>query len=714
MTDYESKVLQLKVWAREYYVHDAPSVPDAEYDRLFREVQELERGMATPDPTSPTRRVGGVIKEGFRPVVHEIPMLSLDNIFSEEELRAWYVKVISELRSKGVNDHHFSMVVEPKYDGLATDLKYEDGILVEAATRGDGVVGEDVTDNARAIASIPLRTECNVCGSKPQFDGVFTEMGENANAIAKELRDRPKDWAFIMINPIVAHVRGEVVMRRSVLKKLNEELIAKGEKPLANCRNAAAGSFRRLDSSITAQRKLTFMQYEVVVPDRSEGQAWQSQHDRRLAQATVWGFNPPSFFLVEDADQLVEAVERIATVKNSPSNDFDIDGAVIKLRTDVAREAMGMLSRVPRWAIAYKYPPEEQLTGLRNVVFQVGRTGKIAPVAKLHPVQVGGVLVESVTLHNKDQIERLGLHEGDKVVVRRAGEVIPEIVSVQTQYRVPGAKLIEFPTHCPCCGGVLETRPTVGKETTVDYFCNNWTGCSAQTLGFLSYFVSRQCFDIDGLGDETLLKLQQVGVKSPADLFNLYLDTLVALEGFGTVSGAKLYNSIQAAKSPPLHKYFTSLGIPNVGVGTGKILAANFDTMEAVVNAIPNGVLESIPDIGPGTVESIRNWWFNEGGWRLVMELTEFGVTPMIPPRGLKPLTGFTYVITGSFEYGGRDKITADLERLGAKVSGSVSRKTNGVFAGPGAGSNLGKAQKLNVPVYDEAALVALLKSYEA
>lgn len=710
MGEYHNKVEQLKRWAQAYYTYDDPMVPDSTYDQLFAEVLTMEKDLTEPDPTSPTRRVGGGVRSGFTAVKHKVPMLSLDNIFNEEELKAWVDRVVGELQSKGIKSQRSLFVVEPKYDGLATSLEYVDGVLVEAATRGDGVIGEDVTENARTIKSIPLKLLPNFSCTTEQFGAVLPTEGKG-DLLANEVRAINPDHARIVCGPQErVTVRGEVMMRRSVLKEVNEHLIADGQKPLANCRNAAAGSLRRLDSHITAERRLTFMPYELILASNEDN---VSNHDRRLSKAVTWGFNIPTMFVANTYEEILDAIRAIAKFKVTGTADFDIDGAVIKLRSDRARTAMGMLSRVPRWAIAYKYPPEEQMTPLREVIFQVGRTGKITPVAKLNPVLVGGVTVESVTLHNKDQIDRLGLHESDYVVIRRAGEVIPEIVSVQPQYRKPGSRLVEFPKHCPCCGSELVKRATEGSDVSVDWFCDNWSGCSAQSLGFLSHFVSRACFDIDGLGEETLVKLQQRGMKSPAELFNLSIMDLLHLDGFGEASAARLLGSIQNAKSPPLHKYFTALGIPDVGVGTGKRLAAHFDSMEQVALTASVGELIKIPDIGDKTQDSILRWWKDDGGWRLVQELREYGVQPIIPPRGLKPLTGNTYVITGSFTAGSRDGLTSALERLGARVSGSVSKQVTALFAGENAGSKLERAQKLGVPIYNEAALMDLVKSHQ-
>lgn len=676
MTIYQEKVAQLKLWAVAYYRDDQPLVPDIEYDRLFREVQALESTEPNPDPASPTRRVGAAPRTEFRSVTHADPMLSLDNVFSEDELRAWVDRVRGELYSQDALHSPPLFCVEPKYDGLATSLEYVDGVLVSGATRGDGVVGEDVTDNVRTIRSIPL-TLCCEAGT-----------GHSGQHI---------------------YVRGETVMRRSVLAALNEQLLAAGEKPLANTRNAAAGSLRRLDATATAKRQLAFFPYEVKLV--GEGHACQlAMHQKRLAQAAVWGFAQTTYYTADSADEVIEAIRLIE--KSRPGLDYDIDGAVVKVLGDSARVTLGALNRVPRWAIAFKYPPEEQMTQLSNVVFQVGRTGKVTPVAKLKPVHVGGVMVESVTLHNRDQIVRLGLHEGDQVVVRRAGEVIPEITNVVLQYRLPLAKPIEFPTSCPCCGEPLSQEESESGQS-VDFFCTNWTGCSAQTLGYLAHFVSRGCFDIDGLGEETLQKLQQIGVKSPADLFQLSMGDLLGLEGMGEVSAAKLFTSIHNSKTPELHKYFAALGIPGVGSGTAKRLAQHFDSIEAVVAAAENGALLSVQDIGETTVKRILHWWYDHGaGWRLANELREFGIQPIIPPRGLKPLLGKTYVLTGSFERGTREQLQVALERLGAAVAGDVSKRTDALFAGTGGGGKRAKAEKHGVMTYNEQSLYDLLEEF--
>ena len=709
MEEYRKKVDQLKQWAMAYYEYDDPQVPDAVYDQLFREVLAIEEHLKEPDPTSPTRRVGGQARSEFAPYPHEVAMLSLDNVFNADELKAWVDRLASEVHSKGLITAGPLFTIEPKYDGLAVDLCYENGVLRGGGTRGDGLTGEDITENVRTIASIPLQIRVNFVEKPRQYEGILDH--ENGGKLYKEAVERDPAHARIVPGAPTGkiHIRGEVLMGRKRLKAVNAELVANGVKPLANCRNAAAGSLRRLDPTVTAKRKLVFMPYELV---GTEQEVWGVYHDRSLAQAVVWGFNIPTVYTAENFEQIMEAIETIARVKASSSTDFDIDGAVIKLNSKTMRNAVGMLSRVPRWAIAYKYPPEEQMTGLRSVQFQVGRTGQVTPVAKLTPVLVGGVMVESVTLHNKDQIERLSLCEGDMVVVRRAGEVIPEIVSAQVQFRRPGAKPIHFPTHCPCCDSPLKKRVVDGEES-VAYYCENWNGCSAQSLGYLAHFVSRQCFDIDGLGEETLAKLQEHGLRSPADLYNLSVFDLMKLDGFGELSATNVFSAIQASRSPLLHKYFAGLGIPEVGVGTAKIFANYFDSMEQVAAAAENGTLKDLPDIGEKTEAAVAKWWREDGGWSLVTQLREYGVQPIIPPRGLKPLLGTTYVITGSFKAATREELTARLERLGAKVASAVSRRTTAVFAGEEAGSKLTKAKELDITVYGEEALLELLRSYE-
>jgi len=416
-------------------------------------------------------------------------------------------------------------------------------------------------------------------------------------------------------------------------------------------------------------------------------------------------------YLCGTVDEVIDAVKAIAAFKVSPGADFDIDGAVIKLRTDAARKAVGSLDRVPKWAIAYKYPPEEQMTTLRSVTFQVGRTGKVTPVAKLNPVHVGGVMVESVTLHNRDQIARLGLCEGDMVVVRRAGEVVPELVRVLPEYRWPNAVPIEFPTECPCCKSPL-VKVDGDSGDSVDFYCQNWNDCEAQTLGFLCHFVSKGGFDIDGLGEETLSKLARIGVRKPVDLFQLTISDLLGLEGFGEISAAKLYTAIHNSKNPELHKYYTALGMPGIGASTAKLLARHYDSVEALITAAENGDLIKLQDIGQTTVRQLIHWWYRERGYRLVGELREFGVQPIIPPRGLQPLMGKTYVLTGSFGVATRERLQTVLERLGARVAGSVSKNTDGVFAGEGSGNKLKRASELGVLVYNEKSLVDLVSEY--
>ena len=647
-----------------YYVEDSPEIPDAEYDRLMRELQAIEAEhpeLVTLD--SPSQRVGGAPLDGFETVAHEIPMLSLDNAFDDDELDGFQKRMRDRLPSANLD----TFCCEPKLDGLAVSILYENGVLVRAATRGDGANGENITENVRTIKAIPLKLQ----GS---------------------------DW------PTRLEVRGEVFMPKAGFEKLNSDALKKGQKVFVNPRNAAAGSLRQLDSRITATRPLSFYAYSVGVV---EGAELNASHYERFLQLKRWGLPMcPETRRVTSMDDVKAFYQDILARRDALS--YEIDGVVIKVDDIAAQEQLGFVARAPRWAIAYKFPAQEEITLLRDVEFQVGRTGAITPVAKLEPVFVGGVTVSNATLHNRDEIERLGVKIGDYVVIRRAGDVIPQVVSVVSDRRPEDAKDIVFPEHCPVCNSEVER---VEGEAVAR--CTGGLVCGAQRKEALKHFVSRKALDVDGLGEKVIEQLvEREMVHTPADLFRLSAGVITVLERMGPKSAQNVVNALNKAKQTTLAKFLYSLGIREVGEATAANLANHFKTLDSVQAATLEQLIE-VQDIGQIVANHVMAFFAQEQNQKVIQELIELGVTwPDIEDMDdntPQPLAGKTVVLTGSLSQLTRQEAKAALERLGAKVTGSVSKNTDILFAGDNAGSKLAKAQELGVEVKTEQDLVDLL-----
>ncbi|MCE7535235.1 NAD-dependent DNA ligase LigA [Aliivibrio fischeri] len=655
---------QLNYHAYRYYVEDSPELPDAEYDRMMQQLLSIESEhpeLVTVD--SPSQRVGGEAIDGFTQIQHEIPMLSLDNAFSDEELEAFEKRMNDRLISKPVS----LFCCEPKLDGLAVSLLYVNGKLVQAGTRGDGSTGENITENVRTIRCIPL-----------------TLQGEG--------------W------PTRLEVRGEVFMPKAGFEALNERALKRGEKPFANPRNAAAGSLRQLDSKITATRPLSFYAYSVGV---IEGGELETSHYQRFVQLKSWGLpmceeTKQCHSLKEVKAYYKDILERRDTLK------YEIDGVVIKVDDIALQEQLGFVARAPRWAIAYKFPAQEELTVLNDVEFQVGRTGAITPVAKLEPVFVGGVTVSNATLHNADEIARLGVHIGDTVIIRRAGDVIPQIVSVVEARRPTDSKAIVYPTHCPVCGSNLER--VEGEAVTR---CGAGLVCQAQRKEALKHFVSRKALDVDGLGDKVVEQLvDKEMVETPADLFKLSAGLLTVLERMGPKSAQNVVDALNKAKATTLPRFLYSLGIREVGEATAANLAAHFYTLEAIQVATFEQLIE-VSDVGDIVAKHVLNFFAEPHNKTVIEDLQKMGIhwpeIKAFDESVPQPLAGKVVVLTGTLHKLKRNEAKAALQELGAKVTGSVSKKTDILFAGEAAGSKLAKAEELGVEVMNEEQLIELL-----
>ncbi|MCX9568370.1 NAD-dependent DNA ligase LigA [Vibrio cholerae] len=669
MSDVAQRLTELRKTLHEhgvrYYVEDAPTIPDAEYDRLMRELLKLEA--AHPElmsSDSPSLRVGGRPLDAFESVVHEIPMLSLDNAFDDGELESFYRRMTDRIPAV----QHSSFCCEPKLDGLAVSLLYENGVLTRAATRGDGTTGENITENVRTIKSIPLRLQ-------------------------------GADF------PTRLEVRGEVFMPKAGFEALNARALKKGEKQFVNPRNAAAGSLRQLDSKITAQRPLAFYAYSVGV---IEGGELATSHYQRFLQLKGWGLPIcPETKLVTSLTEVKAFYQDILQRRQSLA--YEIDGVVIKVDDIQLQERLGFVARAPRWAIAYKFPAQEELTLLNDVEFQVGRTGAITPVAKLEPVFVGGVTVSNATLHNADEIERLGVMVGDTVVIRRAGDVIPQIVSVVLERRPENAKSIVFPTRCPVCQSDVER---VEGEAVAR--CSGGLICQAQRKEALKHFVSRKAMDVEGLGDKVIEQLvDREMVSTPADLFRLRAGELTILERMGPKSAQNVIDALNKAKQTTLPKFLYALGIREVGEATALNLAQHFLSLEAIQQASLEQFIE-VPDVGVVVASHLQAFFAQDSNQQVINELLEQGITwPALtaaPVAVDSALAGKIVVLTGSFTQLSRNDAKAALQALGAKVTGSVSKNTDIVFAGEAAGSKLAKATELGIQVFDEQALIEFLK----
>jgi len=671
MATIENQINQLRTQLRhheyQYHVLDAPEVPDAEYDRLMRELRELETAhpeLVTAD--SPTQRVGAAPISAFEQVKHQVPMLSLDNVFDEESYLAFYKRVQDRLKTTDP----LTFCCELKLDGLAVSLLYENGELVQAATRGDGTTGENITANVRTIRAIPLRLR-----------------GENI--------------------PARLEVRGEVFMPLPGFEALNEEARRTGGKVFANPRNAAAGSLRQLDPRITAKRPLTFFCYGVGV---LEGGELPRSHIARLHQFKQWGLP------VSDRVRLCTGSEDVLAFYRQVEADratlgFDIDGVVVKIDSLDIQETLGFVARAPRWATAFKFPAQEQITLVKDVEFQVGRTGAITPVARLEPVLVAGVMVSNATLHNADEIERLGLRIGDTVIIRRAGDVIPQVVGVVLAERPDNAREVVFPLHCPVCHSDVER---VEGEAVAR--CTGGLICGAQRKEALKHFVSRRALDVDGMGDKIIDQLvEKEYVKNPADLFRLTAGKLTGLDRMGPKSAQNVVNALEKAKETTLARFLYALGIREVGESTAANLAAHYGSIEAL-RAADIESLKSVPDVGDVVAKHVVNFLAEEHNQQVIDELLSPEINIhwpevhiIIPEEIDSPFAGKTVVLTGSLTVLSRDEAKDRLTALGAKVSGSVSKKTDLVIAGEAAGSELVKAQELGIEVIDEAEMIRLL-----
>ena len=753
---------QLQAHAYRYYVLDDPSVTDAEYDHLYRQLESLEAdhpNLVTAD--SPTQRVGAKPEGGFAEVAHEIPMLSLSNQFNRDDVQAFYRRAQEGLQSES----SLAITLEPKLDGLAVSILYEDGVLVRAATRGDGSTGEDITSNVRTIQSVPLKL-----------------MGSG--------------W------PERIEVRGEVYMPRAGFESLNQQARVTGQKTFVNPRNAAAGSLRQLDPSITASRPLTFCCYGTGVGSDELPDSYYET----LQLINSWGLKiSDQIARVNGADACFEYIESLGAKRDSLP--YDIDGVVLKCDSREVQETLGFRSRDPPWATAFKYPAQEEVTQLLDVDFQVGRTGAVTPVARLEPMFVGGVTVSNATLHNMDEIARLDARVGDWVVIRRAGDVIPQIVKVVTDRRTGDEQPIAIPSACPVCGSEVErvqlVKRSKGQEQRVEgsvYRCVGRLSCSAQLKQALIHFVSRKALDIDGLGDKAIEQLvDRALVKSPADLFRLTKEQVLSLEGYADLSAQNLIDAISHSKAISLARFIYALGIPEVGEETArtlalslgtlerirqaqsrtlvllpdigqevaheithfmaedhnqkvlddllslgiqleeqdqiaaklqasvsfaeliegsnikgvaatgaKALAAQFETLEALF-AADESALNAVPKLSSraaaGVLEAIQDDSWRQQLHRFEAQLIEFGMhwnSEKSHSESSAPLEGQTWVLTGTLETMGRSEAKALLQEMGAKVSGSVSSKTDAVVAGPGAGSKLAKAEQLGIRVLDE------------
>nr|AKZ66524.1 LigA [Francisella tularensis subsp. novicida] len=648
-----------------YYVLDTPSIPDAEYDRLLRELSALE----TQNPEflsadSPTQKVGGAALSKFEQVAHQVPMLSLDNAFSEDEFTGFNRRIKERLMSTD----ELTFCCEPKLDGLAVSIIYRDGVLVQAATRGDGFTGENITQNVKTIRNVPLKLR----------------------------GDFPKEL----------EVRGEVFMDSAGFEKLNSEAQKRGEKVFVNPRNAAAGSLRQLDSKITAKRPLMFYAYSTgLVADGSI----PDDHFQQLEKLTDWGLPLcPETKLVEGPQAALDYYGDILTRRSELK--YEIDGVVIKVNNKALQERLGFVARAPRWAIAYKFPAQEEVTQLLDVEFQVGRTGAITPVARLEPVFVGGVTVSNATLHNGDEIARLGVKVGDTVIIRRAGDVIPQITQVVLDRRPADARDIVFPSACPICDSHVEK---VEGEAVAR--CTGGLVCPAQRKQAIKHFASRKALDIDGLGDKIVDQLvDRELIKTPADLFILKQGHFESLERMGPKSAKNLVTALNEAKATTLAKFLYSLGIREAGEATAQNLANHFLTLENIFSASVDS-LTQVSDVGDIVASHVRGFFDEEHNLAVVNALIEQGIHwPALsaPSEDDQPLAGLTYVLTGTLNTLNRNDAKARLQQLGVKVSGSVSAKTDALVAGEKAGSKLTKAQDLGIDILTEDELIELLQKH--
>jgi DNA ligase (NAD+) len=663
--------------AHRYHVLDAPTIPDAEYDRLFRELQAIEA--AHPElvsADSPTQRVGAAPLAAFVSVRHAMPMLSIRTETDTEASGAlnFDARVRRELvlaEAAPVVEY----VAELKFDGLAMSLRYEQGVLVQAATRGDGELGEDVTQNIRTIGQIPLRLDTAAPGALPA--------------------------------PPVIEVRGEVYMGRADFEALNERQRTASQKTFVNPRNAAAGAVRQLDPAIAAQRPLSFFAYGLgeVTPAEAGGPVFATHHGL-LQTLKYWGFPVSSLAIIAlGATDLVAYYERIARQRDSLP--FDIDGVVYKVNSLALQQRMGFVTREPRWAVAHKFPAQEQLTTVLSIDVQVGRTGKLTPVAKLAPVFVGGVTVTNATLHNEDEARRKDVRVGDTVVVRRAGDVIPEVVSMLPEKRLPDAMLFSMPAQCPVCGSAA-----VREEGEADHRCSGGLFCSAQRKQAILHFAQRRAVEVEGLGDKLVDQLVDSGIiRTLPDLYRLGLTSLAALDRMADKSAQNIVDALQKSKQTTLPRFLFGLGIRHVGEATAKALAKHFGSLDPIMDASVDDLL-AVSDVGPVVAQSIHTFFGQPHNREVVAQLRACGLQweeGAPAERKPTPLSGKTLVITGTLPTLSRDDAKDLIEGAGGKVAGSVSKKTHYLLAGLDAGSKLDKARELGVAVIDENGLKELL-----
>lgn len=661
-------VTRLNDYSYAYHVKDEPKVSDAEYDLAYQTLVSLEQqAPQLIQPDSPTQRVGEKPDSGFQTIAHTVPMLSLDNAFSDEQLEEFEQRLLKLIGSKAIR-----YCCEPKLDGLAISLRYEDGFLVRGLTRGDGVSGEDITSNIKTIGSIPLKLRTPT-------------------------------------PPPVLEVRGEIYMPKAGFDALNKQALEKGEKAFVNPRNAAAGSLRQLDPTITATRPLVLCAYSI---GHSEGWSQPDSHFESLTLMAEWGFKTNPLMETQESIQgCINYYQKLTELR--PELTYDIDGIVYKVDSLAMQQELGFIARAPRWAIARKFPAEEAITQILEVDFQVGRTGAITPVARLDPVFVGGVTVSNATLHNKDEINRLGVKVKDFVSIRRAGDVIPQVVKVIMDKRGDEAREVSFPEVCPICQSELEQ---VTGEAVIR--CSGGLVCAAQRKEALKHFVSRKAMDIDGLGDKLIEQLVDLEfIKTPVDIYLLHekRDQLLALERMGEKSVDKLLASIEVSKQTEFHRFIYSLGIREVGEATARTVTSHFKTLDKIIEAKTESLIK-VDDVGPIVAQHLRRFFYKESNQIMVKDLLNAGVHWLEKEESEQaseqPLLGLTYVVTGTLTALKRDEVKDRLISLGAKVSGSVSAKTHCLIAGEKAGSKLSKAQDLGIQILDEAGMLALLEEH--
>ena len=654
---------QLNHHSYQYYVLDDPEIPDVEYDRLYRELQSLEQ--AFPDlitSDSPTQRVGDQPLDHFDQVKHEIPMLSLDNVFDEDELSAFYKRIQNRLEIDG----SIEFAAEPKLDGLAVSLLYKDGVLVRAGTRGDGTIGEDITQNVRTIHSIPLRL------------------------IGKKV-------------PEVLEVRGEVFMPKAGFEELNRKAKENDEKVFANPRNAAAGSLRQLDPKITATRPLAMYCYSV---GKVEGMSAFKTHSDMLDSLQNLGLPLcKERNVVSDVAGCLDYFNQLSQRRDALP--YEIDGIVYKVNNLSWQKELGFVAKAPRWAIAHKFPAQEEITTVNDIEFQVGRTGAITPVARLEPVFVGGVTVSNATLHNMDEVERKDVRVGDQVIIRRAGDVIPEVVRVVPGSRKKDARKVKMLKHCPVCGSDIEQ-----KEDEAVARCSGGLFCQAQRKESIKHFASRKAMDVDGLGDKLVEQLvDEKLIDHVDDLYHLTVASVAGLERMGDKSAQNLVDALEKSKQTTLNRFIYALGIREVGEATAQVLADHFGSLESVI-AADEEQLQSAQDVGPVVAYHIHNFFRQKHNMEIIEKLKQAGIHwPDQEPVEEKEqtLAGQTFVITGTLSSMSRDDAKKALQAKGAKVAGSVSKKTSYVIVGDNPGSKASKAEALGVEILDEESLVGLL-----